>query len=42
MHHRTSRTDACDYALDQIRINCVAAAEIMVPKAKLELAGGVP
>lgn len=37
-----SKTDACDYAHDQIRINCVAASEIMVPKLKPELPGGVP
>jgi 3-oxoacyl-[acyl-carrier protein] reductase len=37
-----SKTDACDYAQDMIRINCVAASEVLMRKAKPELQGGVP
>jgi len=37
-----SKTDACDFAQDKIRVNCVASAEVTVAKAKPELPGGVP
>ncbi len=37
-----SKTDACDYAPDKIRVNCLAASEVMIEKAKPELPGGVP
>ncbi|KAK5061331.1 hypothetical protein LTR84_007873 [Exophiala bonariae] len=37
-----SKTDACDFAQDNIRVNCVAASEVMITKAETELPGGVP
>jgi NAD(P)-dependent dehydrogenase (short-subunit alcohol dehydrogenase family) len=37
-----SKTDACDYAADSIRVNCIAAGEVMLTKTRPELAGGVP
>ena len=37
-----SKTDACDYAQDKIRVNVVAASEILIQKEKPELPGGVP
>lgn len=37
-----SKTDACGYAPDKIRVNCVAASEVMMEKHGFELAGGVP
>lgn len=37
-----SKTDACDYASDKIRVNCIAASEVMIKKTKPELPGGVP
>jgi NAD(P)-dependent dehydrogenase (short-subunit alcohol dehydrogenase family) len=36
-----SKTDAVDYAQDQIRVNCIAAGEVLIEKTK-ELPGGVP
>ena len=36
------KTDACDYAQDKIRVNSVAASEILITKSKPELPGGVP
>lgn len=36
-----SKTDACDYAPDKIRVNCIAASDVMIQKEK-ELPGGVP
>lgn len=37
-----SRTDAADYAQDNIRVNSVAAGEVLLTKEKPELPGGVP
>lgn len=37
-----SKTDACDYASDKIRVNCLAASEVMLEKTRPELPGGVP
>lgn len=37
-----SKTDACDYAEDRIRVNCIAASEVLITKTKPELPGGVP
>ncbi len=37
-----SRTDACDYAPENIRVNCIAASEVLITKTKPELPGGVP
>ena len=37
-----SKTDACDYAQNRIRVNCIAASEVLVKKQKPELPGGVP
>lgn len=37
-----SKTDACDYAGDKIRVNCVTASEVFVTKTRPEFPGGVP
>jgi NAD(P)-dependent dehydrogenase (short-subunit alcohol dehydrogenase family) len=36
-----SKTDAVDYAQDKIRVNCIAAGEVLIEKTK-DFPGGVP